>query len=100
MGSVLNASYRAGVDVSALLAPAAAAVQRSVFAGLAVAQQLHSVALAQSVRSAFVTAMDAVLLASVGVALLGLVLTLLFLPNVRAARENERPSELAGAPTA
>jgi len=97
LGSVLNAAYRGALDVSAFPGPAEAAVRKSVFAGLAVAQQLHSAALAESVRAAFVSAMDDVLIASAAIAVAGMVLALAFLPNLQATRARREESELGRA---
>ena len=55
LGSVLNATYQGHVDVAGLPASAAAVVQSSVFAGIAVAQQVGSPALLASVQRAFVS---------------------------------------------
>ena len=66
-------------------------VRGSVFGGVAVAQAPGSKSLATSVRAAFVHGIDAALLVSVGFALVGLVLTLVFLPGTRpAARRGGR----------
>ena len=66
LGSVMNGAYRAAVPVGGLPADAARLVQSSVFAGLAVAQQAASEALAQAVRVAFVGALgDALRVAAV-----------------------------------
>jgi hypothetical protein len=56
---------------------AAAAVRQSVFRGVAVAQKIHSASLLASVRAAFMHGMDMALLVSAGIALAGVVLTLL-----------------------
>ena len=58
LGSVLNSTYQSHVAVAGLPAEAAAAVQQSVFSGLAVAQQIASPMLLDSVRNAFVAGMD------------------------------------------
>jgi hypothetical protein len=58
-------------------------MRRSVFAGIAVAQHLHSTALLGSVRAAFVTGMDAGLLVSAAAALAGAVVALTALPARR-----------------
>jgi MFS transporter, DHA2 family, multidrug resistance protein len=58
LGSVLNSAYQARVPVAGLPPEAAAAVQQSVFGGLAVAGQTGSAALAEGVRGAFVAGMD------------------------------------------
>jgi EmrB/QacA subfamily drug resistance transporter len=80
LGSVLNSTYQGRLH-AASLPPAAGAVYRSVFAGVAAAHQLESPALLDAVRSAFVAGMDASLVAAAGFAAAGLVLTLLFLPQ-------------------
>jgi DHA2 family multidrug resistance protein-like MFS transporter len=79
LGSVLNATYQAQVQVAGLPAAAAAAAQKSVFGGLAVAGELGSPQLAQSARSAFVAGMDDAsrLAAVVGLVAAGLALALL-----------------------
>jgi predicted MFS family arabinose efflux permease len=85
LGSVLNSTYQAQLHVSGLPAPAADAVRRSVFAGLAVAHQLHSAALLDAVRTAFVAGMDNGLRVSAAIALVGAVFALAFLPRRTAA---------------
>jgi MFS transporter, DHA2 family, multidrug resistance protein len=81
LGSVLNSTYQAHLNLSGLPAPAAEAVRRSVFGGIAVAQRLHSPALLDAVRMAFVAGMDNGLLFSAAIALAGAVLALAFLPG-------------------
>jgi EmrB/QacA subfamily drug resistance transporter len=81
LGSVLGAGYLDRLDLVGLPAAAVAAVHQSVFGGVAVAQKLHSPALLVSVHRAFVHGMDLALLVSAGIALAGVVLTLLFLPQ-------------------
>lgn len=83
-GSVFNSAYRARLDLRSLSATAAQAVQESVFSGLGVAQRIGSAQLAASVRSAFVSGMDASLVVSAAIAAAGIVLALAFLPG-RAA---------------
>lgn len=83
LGSVLNASYRAQVNVAGLPVEAADAVKASVFGGLAVAQQLGSPTLLDSVRAAFVVGMDDALRVTAVVALGAIVLAMLFLPGRR-----------------
>jgi EmrB/QacA subfamily drug resistance transporter len=87
LGSVLASAYRSHLPLAGLSGPAASAVHGSVFAGLAVAEKLGSPALAVSVRSAFVSGMDAALLVSVGFALAGSVLALALLPARSASHE-------------
>lgn len=92
LGSVLNAIYQAHLNVTGLPSVAAHAAQGSVFGGLAVAGKLGSPALAESVRAAFVTGMDGALLVSGGIAVLGMLLTLLFLPWKTVASEQKGTS--------
>jgi DHA2 family multidrug resistance protein-like MFS transporter len=51
-----------------------------VFGGVAVARALKSASLLASVRAAFVHGMDVALLVSLGFAVAGIVLTLIFMP--------------------
>jgi EmrB/QacA subfamily drug resistance transporter len=91
LGSVLSAGYLARLNLSSLPAAAAAAVRQSVFGGVAVARKLHSPALLTSVQRAFVHGMDVALLVSVGVALAGVVLTVLFLPQTNVSKKPPQP---------
>lgn len=79
LGTVLSSGYRNGLDVNGLSGQVAEAVQRSVSAGAAAARQINSMTLLDSVRSAFIQGMDVMLWVCVGVAALGIVLTLAFL---------------------
>jgi Na+/melibiose symporter-like transporter len=81
LGSVLSAGYLAHLDLAGLTAPAADAARQSVFGGVAVAHEVGSTALLESVRTAFVHGMDMALLASAGIALVGMALTLIYLPR-------------------
>lgn len=82
LGSALNATYQAQVQahLAGLPAATAAAVHDSVFGGLAAAQQLGSPELLGAVRAAFVAGMDDAVRLAAGVAAVGVVLALLFLP--------------------
>ena len=101
LGSVLDAAYRAGVDVAGLTAAATTAVRQSVFGGIAVARQFDSATLLASVRGSFVAAMGGAVLVGAVVAVAGAVLALMFLPAHRAAVEptGDR-TQPAGAGTA
>jgi EmrB/QacA subfamily drug resistance transporter len=79
LGAVLSAGYRGGLDG----APDAA--RESVSAGAALADRLGSAPLLDSVRSAFVGGMDSMLWVCGGVAALGVVVALAFLPRRAAA---------------
>lgn len=89
LGSVIVTAYTAHLDLGGVPAPAAAVVRQSVFAGVAVARQLHSAALLDSVRQAFVVGLDAALVVSAAVAALAAVLALAFLPGRRRAVQSE-----------
>jgi len=87
LGSVLNGTYQGQLHLAALPAQAAAAADASVFGGLAVAQQLGSPELLAAVRTAFVAGMDDAIRVAAGIAVVGVVLTVMFLPGrVMAAR--------------
>jgi Na+/melibiose symporter-like transporter len=83
--SVLNTTYRAQVEVAGLPAAAADAVRDSAGGGLAVAVQLGSAQLADSVRAAFVAGLADEMRITVVLAVVGLVLTLWKLPDTRPA---------------
>jgi Na+/melibiose symporter-like transporter len=80
LGSVLAAGYQSQLHLASLPAATADAVRNSVFAGLAVAGKLGSASLAHMVRSAFVHGIDALLWVSAGLAVVGVILALAFLP--------------------
>lgn len=84
-GSALASVYQSQLHVAGLPAALASVAKSGLTQGLAVAQQLHSTGLAQALRGAFVRGMDASLLVSVGIAALGVLLTLLWMP-LRTAR--------------
>ena len=85
LGSVLNSTYQAQLNLGNLPAPAAEAVNTSVFAGIAVARRLHSAALLDTVHTAFVAGMDNGLRVSAAMAIAGAILALAFLPGRAAA---------------
>jgi EmrB/QacA subfamily drug resistance transporter len=87
LGSVLSAGYLGRLDLSGLSATAAGAARQSVFGGVAVSRKLHSASLLKSVDAAFVHGMDMALLVCAGIAVLGVVLTVLFLPKVNAPQD-------------
>jgi EmrB/QacA subfamily drug resistance transporter len=102
LGTVLGSVYRSHLDVTGLPAAAAAAAKSGVVAGVAVAHELGSAALLESVRHAFVEGMDTMLWVCVGIALVSAILALLFLPRragegdgdgVSRADEADRVSE-------
>ncbi len=83
LGSVLSSAYQPRLELAGLPPAAERLVRESVFGGLAVADQLGSAALRESVRAAFVHGMDVALMVSAGVAAAGIVLSLAFLPGRR-----------------
>jgi DHA2 family multidrug resistance protein-like MFS transporter len=97
LGSVVNAVYRGGVDAGGLPGPIGGTVRSSVVAGVAVAHKLGSSSLLDSVQRSFVHGMDVMLWVCAGVAAVGAVLALAFLPGRarRAARESATRSELS-----
>src|SRR5437879_3930034 len=81
LGSVLVTVYRSQLTLTGLPPAVADAVRRSLFAGVAVAEKMHSPALLVSVRHAFVQGMDAALVVSAVVAAIATLLALVFLPG-------------------
>jgi hypothetical protein len=97
-GSVLVTVYQSALNVGGLPPTAADAVRRSVFAGVAVAEQLRSQALLDSVRHSFVQGMDTALLFSAGIAVVATLAALIFLPGrdaVRARTESGTVEQVA-----
>jgi EmrB/QacA subfamily drug resistance transporter len=91
LGSVLSAGYLARLHLAGLPPAAAATVRQSVFGGVAVASKIHSAALLASVHTAFVHGMDLALVVSAGIAVAGVVLTLVFLPASNAPKQTVLP---------
>jgi hypothetical protein len=87
LGSVVGAGYIAHLDLTHLSASAVTAARQSVFGGVAVAHQMRSASLLKSVQAAFVHGMDNALLVSAGIAVIGFLLTVVFLPKVNAPNE-------------
>ncbi|HTA03090.1 MAG TPA: MFS transporter [Streptosporangiaceae bacterium] len=81
LGTVLASVYRSHLVVTGLPAAAAAAAKSGVVAGVVVAHALHSAALLDSVRGAFVQGLDAMLWVCGGIALASAILALIFLPR-------------------
>ncbi len=84
LGALLNDRYRATVDTDGLPAQAAGAVRESAQAGVQLAHQAGSEALAHSVGNAFVQGMDAALWVSAAIAVVGALVAWLLMPAVRA----------------
>jgi DHA2 family multidrug resistance protein-like MFS transporter len=100
LGSILNSGYRNHLNLANLPAQSAAAVQKSVFAGIAVAHQLGSAPLLDSVRHSFVDGMNLALWVCAAVAVVSLLLTVAFLPqHSGAAQEKKEDSPMDEAVT-
>jgi MFS transporter, DHA2 family, multidrug resistance protein len=91
LGSVLSSAYLARLVTAGLPAAAATAARQSVFGAVAVADQIQSPALLDSAHTAFVHGMDLALVVSGAVALAGIALTVVFLPQVNALKAAEQP---------
>lgn len=81
LGSVLVTGYHSGLNVAGLSPTLADAVRLSVFAGVKVAETVHSPSLLLSVRQAFVHGMDLALLVSAVIAAVAALLALAFMPG-------------------
>jgi hypothetical protein len=102
-GSALSSVYQGHLPIAGLPGTAVATMKEGLSQGLAVARQLGSPALIHGVQSAFVQGMDAAFLVSAGIAGIGLVLTLLFMPLRTPALTTASQSggaEPAGMPVA
>ena len=95
LGSTLISAYESRLHLAGLPPVAAHAVRQSIFGGVEVARLLGSPSLLISVRAAFVHGTDVALLVSVGFALLGFVVSLLFLP-ARAQPPAQAETEARG----
>jgi EmrB/QacA subfamily drug resistance transporter len=91
LGTILSSGYHSHLDTHALPPGTAGPVRESVSAGVSVADRLHLPSLLASVRGAFVHGMDVMLVVSAGLAGLGVVLAVLFLPR----RSTQPPAETA-----
>ncbi len=81
LGTVLNSTYHSRLDLTGVSPAAADAARQSVSAGVAVARQIGSTALLDSVRAAFVHGMDVMLVLCASLAIVSAALTLAFLPS-------------------
>ena len=91
LGSVLSTAYLARLVTAGLPAGAVTAARQSVFGAVAVADKIHSPALLTSAHSAFVNGMDLALVVSGAIALVGVALTVVFLPQVNALKAVKPP---------
>jgi len=86
LGSVLSSAYQAQLNLAGLPLAVANVVREGLFGGLAVARQLGSAPLFESVRTAFVHGMDISLVVAAGIAVVGFVLTLAFMPGKASSK--------------
>ncbi len=103
LGSVLSAAYQSQLHLAGLPPAASQAAKGSLFGGLAIAKQLGSAPLLDSVRAAFVHGMDTSLVVAAGIAAVGLVLALVFLPQrsfVKDVTNADKATGLADPPQA
>ena len=96
LGSILNSAYQSRLHLGQLPAPVAEVVRQSVFGGVAVARRMHSPALLNNVRGAFVHGLDVALVVSAGIALACIILGLAFMPGRRASTRQQAGLEPAG----
>lgn len=80
LGSVLSTAYLSQLHLTGLPGAVVDVVRGSLFGGIEVAAKLHSPALLSMVQSAFVHGMDVSLVMAAGIAAVGVLLTLAFLP--------------------
>jgi len=90
LGSLASSAYRARLHLGDLPAGAAAQARASVFDGVGVARRAGSPRLLSMVESAFTHGMDYALRASAGIAVLGVVLAIVFLPKRTASATTKR----------
>lgn len=92
LGAALNSSYRSGLELSGVPEQAADAMRKSVSAGVAAADKLQSESLLATVQASFVHGMDGMLWICGGIAVLGVLLALLFLPGGASAAGHQKSS--------
>jgi EmrB/QacA subfamily drug resistance transporter len=80
-GSAISSIYQAHLPVAGLPGVVVATMKEGLTQGLAVARLAGSPALTHGVQGAFVQGMDAAFLVSAGIAGIGLLLTLVFMPR-------------------
>jgi MFS transporter, DHA2 family, multidrug resistance protein len=88
LGSTVSSTYVSHLHLAGLPAAAQGLVRQSVFGGVAVAHALHSAPLLSEVRTAFVRGVDAAMEVSMGIAAVGLALSLAMMPGRRRTAES------------
>lgn len=87
LGTVLNAGYRNHLNLDGLPGEAADTISRNVFAGLAVAKQLHSKVILESVKSSFIYGMSSTLWTCGAIAVAGIILSVCFVKRVKGSNQ-------------
>jgi EmrB/QacA subfamily drug resistance transporter len=90
LGTLLSNGYTSQLSLGGLPSAAASAARSSVSGGVAVAHLLHSAALLDMVRSAFIHGMDVMLWTCGGIAFASALLALAFLPRRSGGNDEER----------
>ena len=98
LGSTLLAVYASRLSVGGVPPAAVPVARQGIFQGIAVARALRSPSLLASVRAAFVHGMDAALMVSVGFAVAGIVLALVFLPSHIGTATDKEEEGVSGGP--
>jgi MFS transporter, DHA2 family, multidrug resistance protein len=105
LGTLFSSVYVSHLALAGMPEQVASGVRKSVFAGMAAAAQLKSPDLLASVQQAFVKGMDTMMWASAGIAVVGMMLSLLFLPGKQAGAAETKgrgrtrmPAPAQGAP--
>ncbi|HVX42405.1 MAG TPA: MFS transporter [Mycobacteriales bacterium] len=93
LGSLLNSSYRAGLDTGGLPAAAAHQARRGIGAAAQIAERTGNRPLLDSARHAFAHGLDVIALTCTGVALAGIVAAIVFLPHQSETHESRPESE-------
>ncbi len=94
----MNFAYHSRLQLAGLPPVVVAAVGSSVLGGIAVARKLGSALLLDSVRLAFLPAMDVMAWSIGGIAVVGIVLTLVFMPSrATAAQQPAAGQAVTGA---
>jgi MFS transporter, DHA2 family, multidrug resistance protein len=91
LGSVLSVVYQSQLRLRSLPSSVSDGIKHSVFAGVAASDSLHSAALLNSVRTSFVAGENAALAVTVGIAVVGGIVALIFLPRSIAPSPAETP---------
>ncbi|QMV44539.1 DHA2 family efflux MFS transporter permease subunit [Cohnella cholangitidis] len=95
LGSALNATYRSQLDLTDVPESAAGLVRQSVVGGSMVARQLSSESLLHSVHLSFIHGMNNLLFVCCGFAIVGLALTLRFLPRSSGTPQTEKAQQMS-----